>query len=554
LAAAGIFLAAQQSVYRASMKIVVGQGGGIFQPANSGSVDPLTQTMTNLLESDVVARAVIRNLNLSLQPPDLLKHLAVSTRPQTAVLAVRYDSTDKAEAVAILRETGTVFARLVSRLGAAASPKATGSAATVPVSARMFDPAHLEPGRSSPRRLDTLLIAGALATFLGVAVAFARESLTPRIDSREQAEEWFGAPVLATLPKGSLESPPLGLSGRSRRSKRIARALAFLLARLQTNQGGGGAVLVATSGDDDEQKSMVVAHLGAALAATGEEVICVEADTEAPRVSRHLGVETNSNDAGSYGLVDVVAGRVEPEGALHPVRAAATVGGVSSTGGRQRATARLRLLPAGGPRSGEAGALNTERLVSLTKTLASGARYLIVDAPPVLLSAHTLPLAMASDAILVVAELGSTTKTEAEAVQRILGTIEHPAVYVVLCQPASTRRRLWSRLQAARQAQTKRAPKITQTKTAPKISRTAPVKTEPPKARPPKAEPPKAEPPKAEPPKAEPPKAEPPKAEPPKAEPPKAEPLTESPRSEAARSRAPARKTPSRSRPPRRQT
>src|SRR6266511_4152370 len=99
------------------MEIVVGQGGGIFQPAYSGSVDPLTQTMTNLLESDVVASAVIRNLGLSLKPRQLLRHLAASTRPQTAVLNVRYDSINKAEAVTILRETGNVFAILVSRLG-----------------------------------------------------------------------------------------------------------------------------------------------------------------------------------------------------------------------------------------------------------------------------------------------------------------------------------------------------------------------------------------------------------------------------------------------------
>ncbi len=486
LASAGIFLATQQSVYRASMKIVVGQGGGIFQPAYSGSVDPLTQTMTNLLESNVVASAVIRNLGLSLKPRQLLGHLAASTRPQTAVLNVRYDSSNKAEAVTILRETGNVFAILVSQLGGQKPSGETGGVATIPVSARTFDPAHLEPGRVSPRPLETLLIAGALATFLGVALAFARESLKPRIDSREQAEQWFGTHVLGTLPKGSVETPPLGPSGRRRRSEQLAHALGLLTAQLQARQGTGGRVIVVTSTADDESKSMVVAHLGAALAAAGEDVICVEADTRAPTVGRHLGVDTNSKDPERYGLIDVVDGRIELEGALHAVRPVAPTGNAGNPDGTTEADSShrnsrplgppLRLLPAGGSPSSDVGALSSETLISLMKTLASTTRYLIVDAPPMLLSAHALPLATASDAILVVAQLGSTTKADAEAVRRIFATVEQTRIDVVLCHPLSTRRRIWSRVRALRPVQTTKAVKVADTtsrKAAPRRERSA---------------------------------------------------------------------------------
>src|SRR5205823_4926245 len=53
--AAGGVTALEQHVYRASMKIVVGQSGGVFQPQFGGAVDPFARTMSDLFKSEVVA-------------------------------------------------------------------------------------------------------------------------------------------------------------------------------------------------------------------------------------------------------------------------------------------------------------------------------------------------------------------------------------------------------------------------------------------------------------------------------------------------------------------
>ena len=454
LVSAAIFLSTQHSVYRASMKIVIGQGGGIFQPADAGAVDPLAQTMTNLLQSDIVASRVVTKLNLSLTPRQLLDHLAVSTKPQTAVLSVRYDSRDKAGAVEILRVTGAVFTTLVrQRLGGQNRSAPPRGAETVPVSASVFDPAHLEPGRISPRPVRTMGLAGALALLIGVSLALARESLKPRIDSGDQAEESFGAPVVGTLPKRSGRTPPLGLSAqRGRVDAQLVRALAPLTGWLQAMHVTRERVIVVTSAEDNEGKSVLVAHLGAALAAAGEEVICVEADGRTPTVSNYLGVQANSEGPESHGLVDVVHRRVEVEDALHAVRPIPAETSHDYADGTGQADASrlpdspqerhdLGLLQAG-PSCSSGAALLTSDLISLTTTLSSVGRYVIVDAPPLLLSPHALPLAMASDTILVAARKGSTTKANAEAVRKILETVERTRIGVVLCHPRSTRRRL----------------------------------------------------------------------------------------------------------------
>src|SRR5215210_3390351 len=55
LAAAALAMTLQKPIYRASMGVVVGQGGGVFQPEFGGSVEPFTLTLSNLLRTHVVA-------------------------------------------------------------------------------------------------------------------------------------------------------------------------------------------------------------------------------------------------------------------------------------------------------------------------------------------------------------------------------------------------------------------------------------------------------------------------------------------------------------------
>jgi len=178
------------------------------------------------------------------------------------------------------------------------------------------------------------------------------------------------------------------------------------------------------------------------LAAAGEEVICVEADGRIPTVSTYLGVQANSEGPESYGLLDVVDQRVELEDALRPVRAipAATSNGYADAAGKAHSSRLadspqerhgLRLLTAGRPRSSGAALLTSEVLISLTTTLSSLSRYVIVDSPPLLHSPHALSLATASDTILVAAREGSTTKANAEAVRKILAAVERTRIGVV---------------------------------------------------------------------------------------------------------------------------
>jgi capsular polysaccharide biosynthesis protein len=447
VAAAAVYVTRQRPVYEASMKILVGQGGGPFNPVNGGDVDPFTATMSDLLASDVVAADVISQLKLKMTPQALLSHLTVSTKPQTAVLAVSYKSGNQDEAVRVLRQSGAVLQDLLSQQPVARTGANTAGA-TVPgnVSAAIFDPPHLEPGSVSPRPARTLAVTGALALLIGCVLALARQARRPRVDTREQAEEWFGAPVLAELPKGSGRLGPVQVwFQRVPRGNNLVRAVAPLTGWLRGRPPHGNRTIVVTSAEGIPDTSMLTSHLAAALAASGEEVVCVELDDCVPNINRYLPEAAGTHGERGCGVLDVIDGRATLPDALQRIR---LDGGGTSTrvmrysGGDAPA---VLLLSPGGPRSGNVRSLSAHELVLLTGELAATGRYVIINAPPLLLAPQSVALAVDKATILILARRGFTTKADAEAVQMLLARTDHTSVGVVLSHPRATSSGLWPR-------------------------------------------------------------------------------------------------------------
>src|SRR5919197_2220795 len=178
----------------------------------------------------------------------LIVRLHVSSQPDSSVLQVSYRGHDKRASVRILREVGIVFTNLVKRrLGAGTTTGTNGQPNVAAVTTSVFDPAHLEPGRVSPRPVRNLAFTGSLALLLGLVLAFVRESLDDRIRTRREAEDWFGAPVMGSLPKGVRgRSVPELVSNRRGRRDQATEALDLLRANVQFAQSGpeGGTIVV----------------------------------------------------------------------------------------------------------------------------------------------------------------------------------------------------------------------------------------------------------------------------------------------------------------------
>jgi Mrp family chromosome partitioning ATPase len=452
----------KQPVYASSMKLVVGQGPAVLGPNATQSAQPLTQTMTELLESDVVARRVIRDLNLNLAPNQLIDRVSVTTRPDTSVLDVRYEDTNRGRATRVLRHLGVVFVQLVDQqLSRPSTPTVTnGTTATAPsqpgperVTATVFDPAHPLPGKVSPRPVLTLAIAAILGLGLGILAAFLRDALMNRIASEEEAREAFRAPVIGMLPRGAVGTSPADVALLPPElSARMAEMFQLLSARIRFSADGGDTgVLLVTSAKPEEGKTTLVSQLAHTIAAAGRSVIAVEGDLRRPALSRFFQLPPDQP-----GITDIMTGDLHPaEALIEPPseRAAmaaerATVGSSSLaaltaeiTGPDPDGHGRLFVLPAGRKRLNPTEALSLSKSADLVTELRQLADYVVIDTPPLLLSGDAFPLAQLADAVVIACREGSTSREEARQVHDTLSSLSVPMFGVVLTESTTAERR-----------------------------------------------------------------------------------------------------------------
>lgn len=419
VAVALAILETQAPTYRASTTLVVGEPRGIQAPVPaSGSV---TRSMANLFESEVIVRSVIRELDMNVSIQDFRKKFKVSVLPDTSVVKVSYDSTDRRQAVNVVSELSEIFtARLDETLGVRDRVGGTRGRGSFALIVREFDPPHVEPDPVAPNVGTNVIFAGIAGLALGLLLAVAREALDSRIRDRKDAEQAFGAPVVGTLPVGMDRRPPPGVGAGAipkRGDEARLASLDLLRARLLfSQQGVDGRTILVTSAGPETGQSSVTASVGAALALAGKHVVCVDADMRQPRLHQLLGVDNQAP-----GLAGVLSDGIEPAEALRKVE---LVELTSNGAGPAEAAGRLEVLTAGQPPSPLVGMLTPEVLSTLIERLRSRADYVIFDSPP-LLAADALPLAIRSDNVLVVARSGRTTKDEAESV---VGTLQELGV------------------------------------------------------------------------------------------------------------------------------
>jgi capsular polysaccharide biosynthesis protein/Mrp family chromosome partitioning ATPase len=478
LAAALIYTQTATPQYQSSMKIVVGQGQALFSADASGAVQPFTQTMTDLLQSDIVARRTIGLRRLDLTPQQLLDRLTVTSNPDTSVLQVSYQDPDRATAREVLTTLGNVFVTLVdeqqagrsaaaARLtaGGTSASSATPSSTTTPstsdarraaepVSATIFDPAHAVPGQASPHVKRTIALALVLGLVGGVLLAFLRDALSGRIRSEEEAEQAFGAPVLAPLPVGVLGTKPSQVAFLpAKLGERVGESVQLLAASMRFAPGQTGGLVVVTSARPEDGKSSVVAHLATALAKAGAWIVAVEADVHRPSLHRLLDVRTEGP-----GLPEVLRGDVNAEDALVHVRVEQSAEALVSAArepepprGPTAAAAtrndpmvsRLELLPAGQRDDNYIESLTLGTVGEMVAHLRELGDYVIVDTPPVLLSGDAFPLLQLADHVVVVCREGHTSRDEAKAVRARLDSLGITRYSVVLTDSSEAQQRAY---------------------------------------------------------------------------------------------------------------
>lgn len=424
LAIAAATSLAQKKVYRAKSLILVTSSGSL-NPSLGPNVQPFTQTMSSLLNADIIARQVITDLGLNITTTDLLKNLHVASTPDSAALQVSYDSQDRGEAVRILADVGRVFTQRVhTQLGKPSGPN-------LPVvTAKVWNPATASSTPISPHPVRTLAFAGVIGLALGIALGLLRDTLDERIHKREEMEELFGAPVIAVLPRTMFGRPLVdSKTGADRARLHALDPLRLQLARDRARE----RLIAVTSGGSGQGQGAVAASLGLALALGGEDVVCVDVS---PREKRSLSYYLNVRDADRQ--TAPIEGPHDIEHALREVPVESQSNGTGTalqiedlaTAAAPGKRGRLQLLSLNdGAFSGDNG-LPAWSVVDLVTELKSEGRFIVVDAPSIP-SAAAFALLSVSDRTLVVAQESRTTKEQATSARKALEALQVPEYGVV---------------------------------------------------------------------------------------------------------------------------
>jgi capsular exopolysaccharide synthesis family protein len=407
-----IFSITQDPVYRAQSKILVGQGGGLYIPTAINVNQPYTATMADLIKSNDLATRVLRRLHLNLTPEQLLAKAHVSINPETSVMKLSVDDHSRDRAQAINREIGIVFAALVKRRLGQGSPATSGGTAIPPVTATIWDPAHVLPLKVSPRPMRNIVIAGALGFILGLLAAFLRDHFDRGLRTREMVEQAFGIPVIGMIPFARLRRKDQrivfwqGFSDVAEAFRALRANLQYLAVKRPIR------TILITSAAPGQGKTTVAANLALAIARSGATTIVLEGDLRRPRLDDAFDVH-----AQGPGLTSVLVGAVDLDEAIIDVT---TPTPVATDGVSSDREGRLSILPSGPLPPNPSELLSSLQMTKLLDRLALAYDYVLIDSPPVLAVADALELARIVDGVVVVARRDRATRDEAREIRALV--------------------------------------------------------------------------------------------------------------------------------------
>lgn len=272
-----------------------------------------------------------------------------------------------------------------SRLGEPTVSQGSGGVLTLP---------------SSPlARVGLLTVVG-----LGLAALLVGllERANPRIDSKEEAQEALGVPVLAMVPR-------LGRSARRRTEhvtaehftggyaesyRRLRSAIQFVSSQGPPNDAAGASrasSFLVVSPSPSEGKTTTVAYTGYALAEADVPALALNADTRKPTLHERLGV------APQPGLSELAELRLDRP-TIDDVAQQGPVDGLFVVASGRPAPLTTELVAAVG---------------EVVREATSRGATVLVDSSPILATADAMELLPLVDHVIMVVRNGRTTRREA---------------------------------------------------------------------------------------------------------------------------------------------
>ncbi|WP_302476614.1 polysaccharide biosynthesis tyrosine autokinase [Gordonia rubripertincta] len=392
-------------VYSASATMYVTSGDDSnVQAAYQGSLASQQRiaSYAQLASSDAVISNAVSESRKSISSEDVRKKLSTSWDPDTVLLNVTVEDSDRSVAVVL---ANSVAASLQDYVESLETPAGGGS----PMAKLTTVTPAVEPSVPvSPGIEKNTLIGVAVGLLFGLLAVMFASRLTNRIQTPADVVEVTESPVLAVVPRfpSAADSPVsfgAGSSPASEAYRRLRTNLSFIGVDSPHRR------FAVTSALEGEGKTTTAVNLAVCLSEVGYKVVVVDADLRRPMVAVRLGVNPD------IGFTDFLSGRA----ALEDVLQSTSFSGVDALAGGQ--------IP---PNPAEL--LTSQKASEGINSLSSLYDYVIVDTPPVLPVTDAVIASRLVDGVIVVVRSGASRRPDLESMLSHLGRANAAVVGVVL--------------------------------------------------------------------------------------------------------------------------
>ncbi|ETD30524.1 polysaccharide biosynthesis tyrosine autokinase [Williamsia sp. D3] len=372
----------QKPVYQSTATLYVTSGSeNSAQTAYQGSLASEQRVMsyTKLVDSDAVVGAALKDVPMGLSMSSAKEALSATTTPETVLLNISAESTDRATAAKLANAVAESMTAYVSRLEAPSGGGAPLAKVTV------VTPASQSETAIAPRTERNTALALALGLLVGLGAVLVYNRFNNRVRDEADMGGATDAPVLASVPSDGLLKER-GLIDFSSGATLAAESYRKLRTNLSfTSVDRPFRRIIVTSALEAEGKTTTAINLAAALAETGQRVVLVDADLRRPQVNHRTG------RMGDVGFTNYLKGDGGMNDLLQPTD-----------------VENFWVLASGPKPPNPAELLGSKRAGEGIEELSAHFDYVIIDTPPLLPVTDAAVIARWADGVLLVARANQT--------------------------------------------------------------------------------------------------------------------------------------------------
>ncbi|QNN54019.1 polysaccharide biosynthesis tyrosine autokinase [Nocardioides mesophilus] len=372
-------------IYQSTARLFVSTPDQRGDSAYQGSLFSIQRVASyaELASDRELARRVIKDLGLDLEPEALADKVTATVKPETVILEIQVTDPDPKRAQKLAQTLAEEVADYIAEI------ETPPGRANAPIKASLVGTATVPNSPISPQPVRNLGLGLVLGLLLGLGLAVLRELLDTSVKGPADIAEITETPVLGGILFDSQAPKRPLLTQLDSHSPRV-EAFRILRTNLQfVDVDQDKKVIVFTSSVPGEGKTSTATNIALALHTAGQRTLLIDADMRRPQLAKLFDLEP------AVGLTTVLLGRIDLADAI-----------------QVHADSGLAVLASGNLPPNPAELLQSQAMKVLLEEVREDYDVVVLDAPPLLPVTDAAIIASQVDGAVIVVRQGKTTRDQ----------------------------------------------------------------------------------------------------------------------------------------------